>query len=35
MDQETGMCPYCGSEDVDFDGYWYYCHECGMKWRAV
>lgn len=32
--QESGMCPCCGSEDVEL----YYdgtaeCHECGARWR--
>ena len=31
---ETGMCPYCGGEDVQemCDGT-YRCLECGQLWR--
>ena len=33
-DNETGMCPYCGSEDVQVmcDGTCR-CLECGLLWR--
>jgi uncharacterized Zn-finger protein len=34
FENESGLCPYCGSEDIQVlcDGT-YRCLECGMMWR--
>ncbi|MDO5447528.1 MAG: hypothetical protein Q4F34_07120 [Prevotellaceae bacterium] len=33
--EDTGRCPYCGSEDVEeYSNGICECNECGAKWRA-